>query len=408
MSFYLKKLSKRQYFNVGSVINNTKRIKFMFNNQNFNNNFYPFQFNNNSVFLDDSVNILNNKEFNKEDLLKLIKGVDDKIEKIDNLAFFDLNESAKNAYFFKDINSSIDKNNSETEKNNKVKDLTNNELDSNNNSNNASLSLNTLENKDEKVETMNNNIPIIPLKYGFSIIINNHYKLILIYSTNIMIRKYFHHISTISRINNTTLNTIGQDNKFIKTKNMNDLNDNTQLLLFNELNKLSKNTTESNQEEYNKVTNDLYNLIKKFNEKLREIEKILSTKKLLINFRVKEKQDLRAKLLIFLSAVTGISFLILIYLIFSWDIIEPTTYLFGNILLILQLLYFLKFKKRIGVENFYSVSYYNNLIKSFSYEYGYSSLLHKEIKEELIKSNVCIQIITNLKLENEKNCNKNI
>jgi len=343
----LKRLSKKHYISLSGILKQSNAIKFEFNNSSLNSNIYSFKYLENTSFLDTKqVNLLKYQEISQESLLQSLKGVDNKIEEISKIKYLSLTSSVEENLFYKEQKDKIEgRSNKDDAK-----------TPANSNANIVSNDINGVHSNHTKELS----------DYGFSTIINNHYHFMMVYSTEMFLKRYMLQTQSQSESNILTNMINGKSTNLVNLLNL--------FLLQN------KDTT---------GTNNIVDLLSKYIQQIEKIKDLLDLKEQIINKRVLEAQLVKSNILIFLTVLWLASFFFLIYSLYGWDIIEPVTFLSGSILFLLQLVYFLKYKKRIGLEYYFSKSYSRFLFEKFSFEYGYNKNFHSEIAQEINKSRFC-------------------
>lgn len=402
MAFYLKHLSKRNYIQLNNFVTKTNEIKFLFNNSNKNNNLYSFDFQLNKAYFDNKnthiansidskeskdecnnngVCFINDKSINKEFLFKNMKGADVKMQSLTHFSYLDFSKSALENFSYKAYNE------------NSTQVLVNNKDNKENVDFNDNNLNNTGDNK-EKDRLIND--------YGFLVVMNNHYKYSFIYNTEIILKKQLNKTlkSLLTSSNNNSNIIIDNNNihyqnliNYIFSINYSNYNTAHQLnYIISNIKRLNNNKLNINPSLHTLLF-ELKSSILSYSNQLNQIKTILETKKSLVDFRINENQILKSNILILLSIIWLITFSLLIYGIYSWDVIEPVTYLTGSCLVLLQVVYFYKTKNKPGVEFYFSKYFKTNLKKKFSNEYGYSTYFNNQLLKEISNVEVVLKEI---------------
>ncbi len=241
-----KKLARKCFKTFNTILNNTRRVNLLFNNNSSTSNSYQFKFINNTLYLNDSLNP--SKDIIEENL----RGVDRKISLVED---FKVSEKE------------------------------------------------------------------------FSMQANKHYNFRFIYSTKLLLVKFFKDKSY------TELNIQPNLDK-----------DNLIFLLIFYLSEIKK----QNPQSVDKTINELTEYFEKHKVYLESLHAINTEKYKLLNSKTISRQKGLVDIGIALSAIWTLTFFSLIFKIYSWDVIEPTTYIAGNCLLIIQYTYFFLKKRKLS------------------------------------------------------------
>lgn len=287
LNFYGKKLSKFGFKSI-SGFSQSNRIVFPFNNLSLHTNSYSFDYKSNSMFPGSS-------ELNKEYLEKLLKGVDRKIELVE----------------------------------------------------------------DVKID-----------KYLIEATINNHYRLFAYSSLNQILHQFF----KIKEASDSSEQQFERANE-------------------NHITLIISSILEKPKEERSKLLSSLRTELVSFLAILEELREINQLKLIVITKKVESLKNFYINLAVIVAAIWCLTFYALIFHLYSWDVIEPTTYLAGNLVLILQLIFFIRTKRRPVLDYLSSKHFLSKLNLAESKNLNFSKMLDSQIADEIRKANVCLDFI---------------
>lgn len=302
MKFYYKSLSLKNFKSIISINNNKNRYTMFFNNCHVYDNSYSFDYKLNTMFFSNIYNI------NEKELIYNVKGIDRKIECIDN---FNIN------------------------------------------------------------------------KFTTSIKINSHYDVKFLSSIENIINDYFLNYYKKNSIDTRLIKNIFNNNNLILALSM----------YLIQLDNLINNNSSINKNEI------IINLKKYIIEYLKYVEELISISELkeeLIQSKINSKIKFYCIISCVISLIWILLFYILIYKVYSWDVIEPISFLASMGLLIFQLLLFIKYKKKIGIETFFNKDFFDKLYLIEKHNLNYSKSLKASLISEKMKTNIVINYLNTI------------
>lgn len=213
-------------------------------------------------------------------------------------------------------------------------------------------------------------------KYGFEVDVNNHYKYKFIYSLPLVLDGIINKISSKS---------MTSESELMALSNM-ETNKNCLVTIVKYLFSIKNNeNNEKNEKERTTKKEQIEIELLEYSLYLNDILSSLSSKKTLIEKRLSNKQRLIMNFQLLFCTGWISTYYLLIYKYFSWDVIEPTTFLAGNVLMILQMIFFLitkrKFELNVSYSQYFEIKEMENIMSQISYDKDFHIRVQSEIDE---------------------------
>jgi hypothetical protein len=213
-------------------------------------------------------------------------------------------------------------------------------------------------------------------KYGFEVDVNNHYKYKFIYSLPLVLDGIINKISSKG---------MTSESELLALSNM-ETNKNCLVTIVKYLFSIKNNeNNEKNEKERTTKKEEIEIELLEYSLYLNDILSSLSSKRTLIEKRLSNKQRLIMNFQLLFCTGWISTYYLLIYKYFSWDVIEPTTFLAGNVLMILQMIFFLitkrKFELNVSYSQYFEIKEMENIMSQISYDKDFHIRVQSEIDE---------------------------